>query len=480
MPQAPSESPSHAPSGPEADPRLDALSAWLSGRLPELLAEHRVPGAAVAVSVGGAVIDAAAGVLSKSTGVEATPDSVFQIGSITKVWTATLAMQLVDEGKLALDAPVHDYLPDFALADASAAAAITVRHLMCHVSGFEGDIFTDTGVGDDCLERFVATLGDAPQLFAPGERFSYNNAGYCMLGRIVEVLRGKTYDACLRDHLFAPLGLTHAATGPYEAILHRAAVGHIQAGPDAPFEPAPAWALPRSNSAAGAMLAMRPRDLLTFVRAHLADGLGPDGTRVLGAESARAMRERQTDVPYLGFMGDEWGLGWEIFDWPGGTVIGHDGGTLGQSAFLRAVPGRDVAVAVLTNGGEPIAVYEEITRRVLRELADVELPPLPAPAPDAPRVDAARYVGTYSSGIADTVVSQDEEGRIWAERTPKGIMAEFGGPPERFELVPAREGSLIAVQRQHGMHQVHSFVGDDGDGHALFLHTGRADRRVAP
>ncbi|MEV0280492.1 serine hydrolase domain-containing protein [Streptomyces sp. NPDC050610] len=477
MSQAPSESPSS--SGAGADPRLDALRTWLNGRLPTLLDEHRVPGAAVAVSVGDAVIDVAAGVLSKRTGVEATPDSVFQIGSITKVWTTTLAMQLVDEGKLALDAPVRDYLPDFALADGAAAAAITVRQLMCHVSGFEGDIFTDTGVGDDCLEKFVATLGDAPQLFAPGERFSYNNAGYCVLGRIVEVLREKSYDACLRDHLFAPLGLAHAATSPYEAILHRAAVGHIQAAPDAGFEPAPAWALPRSNAPAGAMLAMRPRDLLAFARMHLADGLGPDGTRVLGAESARAMREHQTDVPYLGLMGDEWGLGWEIFDWPGGTVVGHDGGTLGQSAFLRAVPGQDVVVAVLTNGGEPLGVYEEIVGHVLRELAAVEPPPLPVPAPDAPRIDAARYVGTYSSSAADTVVSQDAEGRIWAERTPKGIFAQFG-PPERIELAAAREDALIAVERRHGMYQIHSFVGDDGDGHALFLHTGRADRRVAP
>ncbi|MEV0261289.1 serine hydrolase domain-containing protein [Streptomyces sp. NPDC050617] len=480
MSQAPSESLSPSPSGAGADPRLDALHAWLNGRLATLLDEHQVPGAAVAVSVGDAVIDVAAGVLSKRTGVEATPDSVFQIGSITKVWTTTLAMQLADEGKLALDAPVRDYLPEFALADDAAAAAITVRQLMCHVSGFEGDLFTDTGVGDDCIEKFVATLGDAPQLFPPGERFSYNNAGYCVLGRIVEVLREKTYDACLRDHLFAPLGLTHAATGPYEAILHRAAVGHIPTGPDAAFEAAPAWALPRSNSAAGSMLAMRPRDLLAFARMHLADGVGPDGTRVLGAQSTRAMRERQTDVPYLGLMGDRWGLGWEIFDWPGATVVGHDGGTLGQSAYLRAVPGQDVAVAVLTNGGESLAVYQEIVERVLGELAGVEVPPLPAPDPDAPRIDAARYVGTYSSGVADTVVSQDADGRIWAERTPKGIFAQLGGGPERTELAPAREDSLIAVERRHGMHQIHSFVGDDGDGHALYLHTGRADRRVAP
>lgn len=472
---------SKAPSKEQsAQSRLDSLQAWLDDRLAALLDENHVPGAAVAVSLGDMVIDAAAGVLSKDTGVGATPDSVFQIGSITKVWTTTLAMQLVDEGRLDLDAPVRDHLPDFKLADDEAAARITVRQLMCHVSGFEGDFFTDTGRGDDCLEKYVATLGDTPQLFPPGERFSYNNAAYCVLGRIVEVLREKPYDACLREHLFAPLGLTHAATGPYEAILYRAAVGHTRATPDADPRPAPVWALVRSNAAAGAMLAMRPRDLLTFARMHLSDGLAPNGSRVLTADSARAMRRPQVDVPPLGLMGDSWGLGWEIFDFPGGTVVGHDGGTIGQSAFLRAVPGHDIAVAVLTNGGDAIALYAEIVGRVLRDLAGIELPPLPVPDPAAPRVDASRYVGTYASSVADTVVSQDADGRIWAERTPKGIFAEIGAARERIELVAAGEHTLIAAEPEQGAHRLHTFVGDDGEGHALYLHTGRADRRVGP
>ena len=87
-----------------------------------------------------------------------------------------------------------------------------------------------------------------------------------MLGRLVEVLREKPYDACLREHLFAPLGLTHAATSPYEAIMFRAAVGHIELEPGAGYQPAPVWALARSNAPAGSMLAMRPRDLLTSPR----------------------------------------------------------------------------------------------------------------------------------------------------------------------------------------------------------------------
>src|ERR1041385_4495532 len=104
---------------------LNEINNWLQERLPALLAEHKVPAAAVAVSVGGQVIDVAAGVLSTATGVEATVDSVFQVGSITKVWTATLVMQLVDDGTVALDQPIRSYLPELRIADEAAAARIT-------------------------------------------------------------------------------------------------------------------------------------------------------------------------------------------------------------------------------------------------------------------------------------------------------------------------------------------------------------------
>ncbi len=102
------------------------------------------------------VVAAAHGLLNKETGVETTSDSVFQIGSMTKVWTATVVMQLVDEGKLDLDAPIVDVLPELRLADADVTQQVTMRHLLSHTSGIDGDIFTDTGRGDDCLEKYVA------------------------------------------------------------------------------------------------------------------------------------------------------------------------------------------------------------------------------------------------------------------------------------------------------------------------------------
>ena len=377
---------------------LNEINNWLQERLPDLLAEYKVPGAAVGVWADGQVIEVAAGVLNKATGVEATVDSLFQVGSITKVWTTTLLMQLVDEGALDLDAPVRRYLPDFGLVDESAAAAITVRQLMCHTAGFEGDLFTDTGKGDDCVEKYVATLSETTQLFPPGEMFSYNNAGFCVLGRIVEVLRGKPFDACMREHLFTPLGLTHAANGADEAIMYRAALGHIQLEPDGDPQPAPVWCLVRSNAPAGAALAMRPRDLLAFAQMHVNGGTAADGTRVLSEAGTQAMQEAQVKLPKLGMMGDSWGLGWELFDWDGGPVIGHDGGTIGQGAFLRVVPGRNVAVTLLTNGGNPFGPYLEIFGRVLRELAGVEMPEMPKP----PAEPAARAASTSAASSART------------------------------------------------------------------------------
>lgn len=458
---------------------LSEIETWLQDRLPALLAEHQVPGTAVGVLFGGEVIDHAAGVLSKATEVPATADTVFQIGSITKVWTTTLVMQLVDEGKVDLDKPLRDYLPEFVIGDEAAAAVITIRQLLSHTSGFEGDIFNETGKGDDAIEKFVATLAEVSQLFPPGEMFSYNNAAFAILGRLIEVLRGKPFDTVLREHLFTPLGLTHAATDPYEAILHRAAVGHIRPAPDAEPVPAPIWAMTRGMAPAGAMLAMRPRDLLAFAKLHLDSGTAADGTPVLSPASVKAMQEQQVKLPKLGMMGDSWGLGWELFDWDGTTVIGHDGGTIGQNAFLRVVPEHGLAVAVLTNGGDTIELYKTVMSHVVKELAGLDLPALPTPPATPVPINAERFLGTYSCEVVDVTVRQDEDGRVWLDQTPKGIFAELGPAPEPVELVGRNEESLIALEAENGVHISYVFVGNESAGRALFIHSGRAIRRAS-
>ncbi len=458
---------------------LADIAHWIDERLATLAEQYNVPAVSVAVYAEGEVIDRSAGILNLSTGVEATTDSVFQIGSITKLWTATLVMQLADEGLVDIDRPVREYLPEFRLGDESAAAVITIRQLLSHTAGFEGDIFTDTGRNDDAVKLLIAGLGDVPQLFPPGEQFSYNNAGYCVLGRLVEVLRKKPFNTALRDHLITPLGLAHASTDADEAIMFRAAVGHVQPEAGAAYVPAPFWALAYSNAPAGTTLTMRARDLITFARMQINGGAADDGTVVLSPGAVSAMQERQVELPYFGLLGDAWGLGWEIYDTPNGEIIGHDGSTLGQNAFLRIAPQQGVAVALLTNGGEPFGLYHEMMAHILSELADVELPPMPVPPSEPKTIDPERFVGTYSSRMVDLDVTQDEEGRLWMTMTPTDAGEEIGVDAETTELVWLREDTLIPLKGQQGMHLPHAFLGDDGTGRAQYLHLGRAVRRTA-
>ncbi|PRB07620.1 serine hydrolase [Microbacterium sp. MYb64] len=456
--------------------QLATVQAWVQERIPALMARHRVPAVSLAIGVGDETLAYAAGVLHRGTGVAADTASVFQIGSITKVFTATLVMQLVEEGLLDLDAPVQQVLPGFRVADEEAAAAITPRHLLSHTAGFEGDVFVDTGDGDDALETYVGVLAETPQLFAPGEMFSYNNAGFSTLGRIVEVLRGAPYERVLRERLLDPLGLRHAAVDASEAILHRAAVGHLGQD-DGEFAPTTVWAMERAGAPAGSRLAMTAGDLLAFARLHLADGLASDGSRLLSRATVEAMRTAQIVLPDIA-QGAAWGLGWELFAREGRTIPGHDGNTIGQSASLRVLPEEGVAVAVLANGGEPHPIFTALVDAVLEELAGIAAAPAPAPA-GSPPPHADRFVGRYASSTALTTISRTAEGRVWLDRVPHGVVADLGDLPFRTELVGWRGDVLLPVEAEGGVRQPVAFLGDDGAGRALFLHTGRADRRVS-
>lgn len=459
---------------------LDELRDYLSDALPALLAEHGVPGAVVAAYAGGGQIEYASGVLNRSTGVAATVDSLFQIGSITKLWTATLIMQLMEAGRLELDTPVRRYLPDFRLADEHAASVITPRQLLCHTAGFDGDIFTDTGPGDDCLRRFVDELAHVQQIVPPGHMFSYNNAAFCVLGRIIESLHGAPYEQCLRKYLIEPLGLTHVATGAHEAILHRAAVGHLRPADAGEAKPAAIWSLPRSIGPAGGMLAMRARDLIGFARLHLSNGIAPDGSQILSAGSVMAMQESQVQLP-CGSMSTDWGLGWEICDRPGVAIIGHDGGTIGQSAYLQVVPGRDVAIVLLANGGDDAALYRDLFGHTLRELADIELPTAPTPPHEQSEVDAERYLGRYQTEFAEQSVTRDDSGRIWLRVTPRSAIAKLVAEPQQVELVHYATDTFISAQPVGYRHRLVGFGGADPSGRAEYVvHDDRAARRVAP
>jgi CubicO group peptidase (beta-lactamase class C family) len=135
-------------------------------------------------------------------------DTVFRIGSTTKTFTGTTMMRLVEQGKVDLDAPVRHYIPDFAVADPSVSADVTVRQLLNHTSGWNGDDVQDFGRGDDALARYVSSMKQLPQLTPRGSVFAYNNSGLVAAGRIIELVNGTTYEAAVQSLLLDPLQLS--------------------------------------------------------------------------------------------------------------------------------------------------------------------------------------------------------------------------------------------------------------------------------
>jgi CubicO group peptidase (beta-lactamase class C family) len=419
-------------------------STSLQQLLDESRTAHGVPGASLAVLRDGRIDAAASGLLNLDTGVDATVDSLFQIGSITKVWTATAVMGLVEEGLVELDAPLRRYLPEFTVLDGDVAGRVTIRHLLTHSSGIDGDNFADTGRGDDALEKYVATCAALRQVHPLGATMSYCNTGFTLLGRVIEVVTGRVWDAAIRERLFDRLRLTHTATLPEEVLRFRAAIGHI--APAGELATAPTWGLPRTAGPAGAICSTAA-ETVRFAELHLAGG-SLDGEQVLAPASTAAMQEPQIDVPSggVGTSAAHWGLGWELFDWGGRRVIGHDGGTIGQVAFLRVVPDAGVAIALLTNGGDAMGLFRDVFGPLLADTAGVALPAEPAPPSEPVAVDASTYAGVYEREGASIRVEQRGEG-IVAIQTTTGLGSEMS--PEPFELALHRvsaEDDLFVTQ----------------------------------
>jgi CubicO group peptidase (beta-lactamase class C family) len=461
------------------------MASELSEFLPELeelldtgRREAHIPGVAMAVGLGDETIELASGLLNVDTGVETTTDSLFQVGSITKLYTATLVMQLVDEGLIDLDTPVRTYVPEFSIADEVAGQTVTVRQLLCHTGGFEGDVFDDFGRGEEAIARYVEALKERHQICAPGRLFSYCNSGYSVLGRLIERVRDvPSWHVALREHLIGPLGLRRTVSLPEEAIMFRTAAGHVNdASKGAGAQRvAPLWHLTAANAPAGSMLCSSAGDVVAFVRMHLRGGITADGTRVLSERSVTAMREAQIRLPSSDDVSPNgWGLGWMLFDFPNGRYLGHDGSTIGQTAMMRCVPEHELSFAVLTNGGRPARLMHEVRRRTLARFAGIEVSPLPTPPRPRIEIERRRFVGRYETACAYYDVTQDAEGGLQVEVGRRGALAERfpDSVPELRPLVGYDETSLISAEPDGGTYRRFTFADPGPDGRTPYLCAG--------
>ncbi|MBN1402713.1 MAG: beta-lactamase family protein, partial [Anaerolineae bacterium] len=346
--------------------------------------------------------------------LEVTDDTIFQIGSISKTFTATAALRLADQGRLDLDAPVRRYLTEFRVQDDEATEAATPRHLLTHTAGWAGDLFIDTGAGDDALARFVARMAEQPQLAPLGQFWSYNNAAFSLLGRVIEVVTGKSYEAALTELVLEPLGLKRCYLRPADVMTERFAVGH-----DASAQGAQAqrpWPLPRGVLPAGG-IACSVRELLAYARYHL--GVDQDAA-LLEPATLAAMQAPQATL----WGREAWGLGWSVDDTLGVRLISHGGSTLGFTCRLVLVPERRFALAVLTNDGG--GLIGRAVRWALAHYLGIEIVD-PEPLEADPEM-LTPYVGRYSRPFADLELGL-LAGRLVAQVAYKGRYPTEEGPP---------------------------------------------------
>ncbi len=369
-----------------------ALLEQLDDVIQESMERWEVPGVSVGILYDGAVEFAGHGIANAETGAPVAPETLFQVGSISKVFTATLLMTLVDEGRIDVEAPIVTYVPELTLRDASARGAITVRHLLTHMSGFYGDRFDSHGDGDDALARAVAAFVDLPQQTRPGELWTYCNAGIDLLGRAIENMLGIPFEQAMKERLFDPLGLERSTYFASEAIMHSVAVGHAGGGGE-PVRTVAPWPVPRRTHPAGGVVS-NVLELLRFAGCHMNDGeLG--GVRVISADAARAMRTIQTPADF----GRSWGFGWLMRSVGDTHTVEHGGATNGFTARLLTVPERKFAVAILTNHDNGGAVHGAIANAALSRLLSLDTP---APATiELDREALSRLQGHFHHGLAD-------------------------------------------------------------------------------
>lgn len=387
------------------------------------MARWNVPGMVIGLLHKGSTHAWGFGVANVETGVPVTPDTLFRICSITKPFTATLVMQLVEKGLLDLDTPVVRYLPSLQLADAAATRAVTLRHLLSHTAGFSTEKWEDYGPGDDALPRAIAEYGSLRQITAPGELWTYGNTNYNLAGAVVQVARGVRFEAAMRERLFKPLGLGRTFFFAHQAITYRVAAGHNAAGqPPAVWRP---FQIPWWQHAAGGILSTAA-DLLRFADLHMRDS---SVVPVISDTSVRTMQTPQVDAVWT----RHWGLGWGLDEIDGVRVVSHSGATAGFEARLTLVPERATAIVILTNSTTGHGAIRPIERWLLARHAGVEMrdPVTVSLSADVLGLLVGRYDGHFYA-ISVTAAGDG----IDVHWRGKPALGDHGSPDAQVHAVP--------------------------------------------
>ncbi len=371
-----------------------------------------VAGAQMAVIKGDQIVEVAGGFADAPNGVPMTVDSVIQIGSTTKILNALTVMSVVDEGLLDIDAPVKTYIPYLKLSDPVATNTITIRQLLSMSSGVDNGPYKKYGSGDDAIERYMRTLGNLPQHFAPGAHYGYSNCGTAMAGHAAANVKGQTWEELLSERVLDPAGLDRFAHFRRQLGGRTISLGHELRDGRSPKTIQPFLDEARCAGPSGAAMAMAMGDLVRIAKLFLTKGRTESGTQALPSSTIDLMMERQVDKPSRRY-GTAWCLGPAYANWNGVDVWGHPGGTETALTFVHWAPSLDGAIAFAVNTSSGVGPFAEVMfSEVLEEAFGFTKPSFTEPDPDLKPIDHARYVGKYRKIDRHIEVKSQDDGLI--------------------------------------------------------------------
>jgi CubicO group peptidase (beta-lactamase class C family) len=351
---------------PDADP-WDAINAYINAQMRRL----HIPGAALAIIEDDQTVYQRGFGRARPGGEIPTPLTPFFIGSLTKSFTALAVMQLVEAGKIELDAPVQRYLPWFHVADSQASAQMTVRHLLNQTSGLPmllgmaalGNIDSRSGAA----KRQVQALSTLKLTRPVGSKCEYSNLNYNILGLVIEAASGEVYVDYVQKHIFDPLEMRHSYTTKAAAQQNGLAVGNRHWF-SLPF-PAPDLPIPLGSLASGQLISCT-EDMTHYLIAHL-NGGRYGNTQILSSASIDELHRGVMELKMGEIGGGLYGMGWFDIDLGQTKTYSHGGNVPDFSAFMALIPEEKRAAVLLLNAdpyGLPI-ITEEIGMGVTALLA---------------------------------------------------------------------------------------------------------------
>jgi len=418
----------------------------LFARLDDFIARHMretgAPGMTLALANRDGLIRVSTyGYADTKAGMRVVPETMFEIGSISKSFVGLTLMQLRDEGKLDLNKPIVEYLPWLKIN--SKFAAITTHHVLSHTAGLPGaPLLLD------------ALLGELWTAYEPGKRFLYSNTGYNILGFLIEAIDKRPFAEAMRARMLAPLGMTASSPIIVNDLRKLMAIGYepLQEGKPFPVNGPLAEAQWLEVDIAAGSVASTPADMAKYIRMLLNRGGLPKG-RLISEESFALFTKPVIDSPYRGEPAS-YGYGLWVSAIGGHTRLRHTGGMVAFSSSIDVdVTGNIGAFASVNanlRGYRPVAVTKYAVELFNASAEGKSLPEAPAPPPVPDEVkNAAEYAGTYTSLDGKKLELVAEGDKLVLVHANRRVVLERGGGDRFIVKHPDLDTFLLGFVREN-------------------------------